>query len=151
MAAGLTALLSGQALLILAGVTGLFPLSGIALPFFSYGNSAMVAAYAAIGLLRGISATASAQPQAYEARPEGVAAGRVFGFTYTLVMLGVIGVWRLADIQVVHANAYASRTIRTPDADHVVRPHINPRLLAMADGIERGSIYRSEWRGARNL
>src|SRR5262249_50072838 len=56
LAFGLTALLGLQSLLILAGVTGLLPLTGISLPFLSYGNSALVANFVLIGLLRGISA-----------------------------------------------------------------------------------------------
>ena len=59
LAFGLTALLGLQALLILCGVTGLIPLTGIALPFLSYGNSALVADAVLIGLLRAISAPLS--------------------------------------------------------------------------------------------
>ncbi len=141
LAAGVTALLAFQTLLILAGVTGLFPLSGIALPFVSYGNSALAAAYISIGLLRGISSASAQQKAPHEPRLDVVRAGRVFGFAFTFVMLCIIGVWRLGLIQVAQADSYAIRTIRTPDADHISRPHVNPRLLAMAAQIERGSIY----------
>src|SRR5579871_1047949 len=53
LAFGLTTLLGLQTLLILAGVTGAFPLTGIALPFLSYGNSSLVVAFITVGLLRG--------------------------------------------------------------------------------------------------
>jgi cell division protein FtsI/penicillin-binding protein 2/cell division protein FtsW (lipid II flippase) len=141
LATGLTALLAFQTLLILAGVTGMFPLSGIALPFFSYGNSALVAAYALIGMLRGISSTSARQKVPHEPRIEVVRAGRTFGFAFTFVMLCMIGAWRLGELQAARADMYAIRTIQTPDADHISRPHINPRLLAMAAQIDRGSIY----------
>ncbi|MCL6451142.1 MAG: FtsW/RodA/SpoVE family cell cycle protein [Acetobacteraceae bacterium] len=49
-AAGLTALLGLQAFTILAGVTGLLPLTGVTLPYISYGGSSLVANFILLGL-----------------------------------------------------------------------------------------------------
>ena len=46
LAAGLTALVCGQAAINLAAVLGLAPLTGIPLPFVSYGGSSLVVALA---------------------------------------------------------------------------------------------------------
>ena len=54
LAAGLTALVSGQALLNLAAVLGVAPLTGITLPFVSYGGSSLVVSLAAVGVLLNI-------------------------------------------------------------------------------------------------
>jgi cell division protein FtsW len=54
LAAGLTALVSGQALINLAAVLGLAPLTGITLPFLSYGGSSLVVSLAAVGVLLNI-------------------------------------------------------------------------------------------------
>jgi cell division protein FtsW len=54
LAAGLTVLVCGQAAINLAAVMGLAPLTGIPLPFVSYGGSSLVVALAAVGILLNI-------------------------------------------------------------------------------------------------
>jgi cell division protein FtsW len=56
LAAGLTALVCGQAAINLAAVMGLAPLTGIPLPFVSYGGSSLVVALASVGILLNIAA-----------------------------------------------------------------------------------------------
>jgi len=54
LAAGLVALVCGQAVINLAAVLGLAPLTGIPLPFISYGGSSLVVALASVGVLLNI-------------------------------------------------------------------------------------------------
>ncbi|HSJ94977.1 MAG TPA: putative lipid II flippase FtsW [Gaiellaceae bacterium] len=54
LAAGITALVSGQAAVNLAAVLGIAPLTGIPLPFVSYGGSSLVVLLASVGILLNI-------------------------------------------------------------------------------------------------
>jgi cell division protein FtsW len=54
LAAGLTVLVCGQAIINLAAVLGIAPLTGIPLPFVSYGGSALVVDLLAVGILLNI-------------------------------------------------------------------------------------------------
>jgi cell division protein FtsW (lipid II flippase) len=55
LAVGLTTVLGLQALVILGGTTRLIPLTGVTLPFISYGGSSLLVNFAIIGLLLRIS------------------------------------------------------------------------------------------------
>lgn len=123
----------------MAGVTGLLPLTGISLPFLSFGDSALVADFALMGLLRGISASASVE--AVGPRPAVTRAAYGFAGLMAFLLLGVLGIGRLAPALLWQADTLATRAVTTPDADGVARAHRNPRLLELAAQIERGSVY----------
>jgi cell division protein FtsW (lipid II flippase) len=59
LAGGLTAVFAIQTMIIIAGNLKLMPLTGIPLPFITYGGSSLIANYIIIGLLLRISATES--------------------------------------------------------------------------------------------
>lgn len=59
LAVGLTMMLVAQALMIMAGVLKLLPLTGVTLPFVSYGGSSLLVCFVMIGLLLRLSAEAS--------------------------------------------------------------------------------------------
>ena len=82
LAAGLTTLVCGQALVNLAAVLGLAPLTGITLPFVSYGGSSLIVSLASVGVLLNIAGhgrAASAQVSdrsGRDRRPRAAVAGR---------------------------------------------------------------------------
>ena len=60
LAAGLTALLLGQAAVNLSAVMGIAPLTGIPLPFVSYGGSSLIVSLASVGILLNIAVSHAA-------------------------------------------------------------------------------------------
>jgi cell division protein FtsW len=64
LAAGLTALVCGQAAVNLCAVMGIAPLTGIPLPFVSYGGSSLIVALASVGILLNIAQNHGAQARA---------------------------------------------------------------------------------------
>jgi cell division protein FtsW len=51
LAGGIASWFGIQAIVNIGGVTGTLPMTGLTLPFLSYGGSSMIASMAAVGLL----------------------------------------------------------------------------------------------------
>ncbi|MBB6052277.1 penicillin-binding transpeptidase domain-containing protein [Armatimonas rosea] len=136
LAAGLTTLIGLQGLVIICGCLGLLPLTGISLPLVAYGKSAVVMTWVSIGLLLGISQRAQHDP---ELVPPYVHKG-LSRLTLALTVPLLVCVVTAFAAQTVLANTRALQLIKTPDADKAIRAHRNPRLLAIANQIPRGSL-----------
>src|SRR5437879_13602049 len=79
LAAGLTVLVCGQAAINLAAVLGLAPLTGIPLPFVSYGGSSLVVELFAVGILLNIAASGAREAAEVSDRGRGDGRTREIG------------------------------------------------------------------------
>lgn len=70
VAGALTGMLSFQAVLNMAAVTGVFPVTGKPLPFLSYGGSSMFVTMISVGLILSVSTYGACAPRALRTRPK---------------------------------------------------------------------------------
>lgn len=91
LAAGVVAYLGVQSLLIIGGNLRLLPLTGVTLPFVSYGGSSLLTSFIALYLLLAISNVEDAEPASLkDQRPYSILAGI---FALGLFACAVAGAW----------------------------------------------------------
>jgi cell division protein FtsW (lipid II flippase) len=135
LAVGLTLLVSAELLLISGGILDLFPLSGVATPFLSYGRTAMLANFGIIGIL-----LALGRERAPAERTAPFHSGlRAIELLVGFVIIAVVG--KAAIVQLGEADAVAGQGTLVLQADGGRRYVYNPRLTAAARTLERGTIY----------
>jgi len=79
LAVGLTVLVSGQAFVNVAAVMGIAPLTGIPLPFLSYGGSSLLVLLASVGILLNIAHRGTAETASVRDRGRGNSRARAVG------------------------------------------------------------------------
>ncbi len=121
LAAGITTYLVSQALLIMGGTTRLLPLTGVTLPFFSYGGSSLVTAFFASLLLLIISHNTTNETSQIVQSKAYFLAGTVF--ISALLAVGLVCAWW--------------GFIR---ADSLLARNDNPRRFISDQYVQRGKI-----------
>ncbi len=136
LALGLTLAFALQIVLIAGGVLALIPLSGVVVPFLSYGKTGLITNFAIIGILFSLSRDVSHARDTTE--PFRVS---MRGISYVIAGLGVCLLLKAFYIQVIRPDATAGAGALAVQADGERRYEYNPRLLAIAHSIPRGTIY----------
>jgi transpeptidase family protein/FtsW/RodA/SpoVE-like cell cycle protein len=135
LAVVLTLFLIVPVLLMASGLLGLTPLTGVVTPFLSYGGSAMVANFAALGMLASIHSTTrparSDDPFRVPMKWLGAALG--------VPAVALIAV--LVDVQLLHADDFVARPHLGMQADGGRRFEYNPRLMDLVRQLPRGTVY----------
>ena len=135
LALGLTLSLIFPVLLIGGGTLGVFPLSGVATPFLSYGKSSMIVNLAVLGMLFGI----ARENQSSEPVTAPFASQvRVIGLV--VAVLAAVIVSRAAMVQVIAADETMARSTLAPQGDGVLRYQDNPRLRRASLLLPRGVV-----------
>src|ERR1700733_1684901 len=138
LALGLTLAFALQILLIAGGVLGLIPLSGVVVPFLSYGRTGLITNFAIIGILFSLGREVSPTQDATTTEPFRVSTRAI---SYLIAGLGACLLGKAFYIQVIHADSTAGAGALALQADGERRYEYNPRLLAVAHAIPRGTIY----------
>jgi len=138
LALGLTLAFALQIVLIAGGVLGLIPLSGVVVPFLSYGRTGLITNFAIIGILFSLSREVSPTLDANTTEPFRVSVREI---SYVIAGLGACLLLKAFYIQVIHADSTAGAGALALQADGERRYEYNPRLLAVAHSIPRGTIY----------
>lgn len=134
LAAGVTAYLASQSLLILGGTVRIFPLTGVTFPFVSYGGSSLLTAFFSALLLLIISNQSEDQPAAIGNSRAYLLIGSIYLAGFSLVALAV-GWW-----SIVRSDALLTRSDnprRVISDRYVIRGEIfdrNNNLLAESQG-----------------
>lgn len=127
LAAGITVMFSAQALLIMGGVTKLLPLTGVTLPFISYGGSSLLISSIMVGLL--LNANGRTTPSAI----------RTHHYVPSqLPQLLQLTAFILASFVMVTASLFFWTAVRAPS---LLAREDNPRLVEAVLRIQRGTIF----------
>ena len=136
LATVLTLFLTLPVLIMAGGMLGVIPLTGVVTPFVSFGGSAMLANFAALGMVAAIRMQAPAASFAtapFRAGVRRLAAGLAAGAAALLAIL--------FDVQVLRADAYVVRPHLGVQADGYRRYQYNPRISDVLAVIPRGTVY----------
>ena len=133
LALGCALALAIPAFVIVGGLLGLVPLSGVATPFLSYGKSAMICNFAAVGIALAIANRGGARRRAFTPQLRTL---RIVLAACAIVLAG-----RALWIQTLRADSITLRPSLVRQADGGARYQYNPRLLQAARMIPRGTIF----------
>lgn len=146
LALGVTLLMAIEILLILSGVLGLAPLSGVVTPFISSGKSSMIVNGIILGILAGISReTYLIQKQV----PEINAYSRPIWLRFTsgqqFLTWGILGFWallglRLLWIQGIKSDEWLVKSALVKMEGDFRRFKQNPRIALLLEKFSRGTI-----------
>jgi cell division protein FtsI/penicillin-binding protein 2/cell division protein FtsW (lipid II flippase) len=129
-------LLGIQAATIIGGVTGLIPLTGVTLPFVSYGGSSTVMNFLAAGVLIGVSGSAKGKGE------QGIS--RSIRRSFSVISLIFLIAWaRLAYLQVIAAPSIVLRQYEDRNLEEAVRKYARLGILKVGRG---GKVLAEEER-----
>ncbi|HET7011629.1 MAG TPA: FtsW/RodA/SpoVE family cell cycle protein [Anaerolineales bacterium] len=128
LAAGLSAALGLQAILILGGTLLVLPLTGVTLPFLSYGGSSLTTSFVAAGILILVSGERSSQ-RSLGASLDRVHAGLLLGWGVIALVLGWWVLVRGPEMLDRPENPRISTNLLPVLAVSALPPHIRERSL----------------------
>jgi cell division protein FtsW (lipid II flippase)/cell division protein FtsI/penicillin-binding protein 2 len=139
LCAGIAIATGIQLLLIAGGSIGLLPLTGVTVPFLSYGKISLIINLAAMGIVAGISSRPGLAIQTEHVRKyyDFVLGTGILFFLAGIVALTV----QLYQVQVVHSAAYLVKPARVINRNGLPIYSYNPRIDKLTRILAAGTIY----------
>ena len=137
MATALGLLLAGQTAVILGGTLGLFPLTGVVVPFLSFGKTGTVVLVAVVALLVRLGEDGLYRVDTEELRELRVG---VHALRVGLLAVGVMLAWATGAHTLYERDGITLRGVVTTLGDGTPVVVHDPRLRVLANQVRRGSI-----------
>ena len=140
LCAGIALVIGTQFLIIASGAMGTAPLTGVSVPFLSFGRVSMILNIAAFGVVMSLSAkTGSVLEREYiQSRFDRIVASGSFTFTIGIVKFIALV---LLPYQVFKASSYVVRPAIVVNRNGERIFSINPRINILTRKLEAGNIY----------
>lgn len=139
LCAGIAIATGIQFLLIAGGAIGLLPLTGVAVPFLSYGNISLIINLAAMGIIAGMSARPGATVQ-QEYVQKNYDTVLITGISFFLIGMLVLAT-KLFLVQIVDRNQYLTKPARVVMKNGLPVYSYNPRIDKLMQLLAAGNIY----------
>ncbi|MBO4646148.1 MAG: FtsW/RodA/SpoVE family cell cycle protein [Bacteroidales bacterium] len=144
LCAGIAIVTGVQFLIISLGSTGMIPLTGITVPFLSYGGTSMILNLVAFGIVLSIShhgaQETGEEAQLLEKDIQGYAYPvSILSWAYVLLLAFVLGV--LLNYQVFQRDNTLVRPLFVVSANGEPMVQYNPRIALLVDKMHLGNIY----------
>lgn len=138
LAAGIAMVTGVQFFVIVLGSIGLIPLTGVSVPFLSFGMSSLVINMAAFGVVLSVSRERATRNQQQEVRKyDGVVISSMLTFFgFALLLVGSLFYY-----QVVARNTYLVRPACVVNLDGALTMEYNPRIELLMQHLDAGNIY----------
>ncbi|MCW3119409.1 MAG: penicillin-binding protein transpeptidase [Chitinophagaceae bacterium] len=139
LCAGIAIATGIQFLLIAGGSIGLLPLTGVTVPFLSYGKISLIVNLAAFGIIAGVSARPGKQVQKEYIKQhyDPVLLTGIAGFLIGILIL----IGKLAWVQLWTGKEYIVKPARVIDRNGLPVFSYNPRINELAKILGAGTVY----------
>ncbi|WP_234736768.1 FtsW/RodA/SpoVE family cell cycle protein [Tellurirhabdus bombi] len=139
LCAGIAIATGVQFMLIAGGSIGLLPLTGVAVPFLSYGKVSLIINLAAMGIVASIASRPGQEVQKEYIKTyyDPVLTVGISGFLVVILVLA----GRLAWIQVLVGDEYIVKPARVIDRNRAPIYSYNPRIALLTRELSAGTIY----------
>ncbi len=139
LCAGIAITIGIQLFIIAGGSIGLLPLTGVAVPFLSYGKISLIINLAAIGIVAGISAREGqeVQRETMQKNYDPVLATGILFFLAGILVLAV----KLFFVQVIDREQYLVKQARVVMRNGVPVYSYNPRIDKLMRVLAAGNVY----------